>query len=171
MSYCLTQEKIVKPVKEKVIKTKKVKESSKTKTKKNKKHVLEKLKEDYESNQCGLPENRYNKNNVCNTILQETENLEKKYLEEHPEENSNLYPTLNDPNFNLKIAEKKEFQDTKYDGTIYDIKEQSDILSNAPYELAPYQLFVKNFLSFQTPYNSLLLYHGVGTGKTCSSIF
>jgi hypothetical protein len=26
------------------------------------------------------------------------------------------------------------------------------------------------FLSFQTPYNSLLLYHGLGTGKTCSAI-
>jgi hypothetical protein len=29
---------------------------------------------------------------------------------------------------------------------------------------------VKNFLSFNTPYNSLLLYHGLGTGKTCSAI-
>ena len=27
-----------------------------------------------------------------------------------------------------------------------------------------------NFLSFQTPYNSILLYHGLGTGKTCSAI-
>ena len=34
----------------------------------------------------------------------------------------------------------------------------------------PHQLFVKNFLSFQTPYNSLLLYHGLGTGKTCTAI-
>ena len=31
-------------------------------------------------------------------------------------------------------------------------------------------MFVKNFLSLQTPYNSLLLYHGLGTGKTCSAI-
>ena len=31
-------------------------------------------------------------------------------------------------------------------------------------------MFVKNFLSFQTPYNALLLYHGLGTGKTCSAI-
>ena len=37
-------------------------------------------------------------------------------------------------------------------------------------ELAPYQIFVRNFLSFQTPYNSLLLYHGLGSGKTCSAI-
>ena len=31
-------------------------------------------------------------------------------------------------------------------------------------------MFVRNFLSFQTPYNGLLLFHGLGTGKTCSSI-
>ena len=31
-------------------------------------------------------------------------------------------------------------------------------------------MFVRNFLSFQTPYNSLLLYHGLGTGKICSAI-
>ena len=29
---------------------------------------------------------------------------------------------------------------------------------------------VRNFLSFQSPYNSLLIFHGLGTGKTCSSI-
>jgi len=31
-------------------------------------------------------------------------------------------------------------------------------------------MFVRNFMSFQTPYNGLLLFHGVGTGKTCSAI-
>jgi hypothetical protein len=81
-----------------------------------------------------------------------------------------LYPNLNDPNFNTKIAVKKEFADTKYDGSIANIETQSELLCNAEFELAPHQKFVKNFLSFQTPYNSLLLYHGLGTGKTCSAI-
>jgi hypothetical protein len=43
-------------------------------------------------------------------------------------------------------------------------------MCNTEFELAPHQLFVRNFLSFNTPYNSLLLYHGLGTGKTCSAI-
>jgi hypothetical protein len=81
-----------------------------------------------------------------------------------------LYPELNDPNFNIKIAKRKEFNDTKYDGTIHDIKKQADILCKSDFELMPHQLFVKNFLSLHTPYNSLLLYHGLGTGKTCSAI-
>lgn len=81
-----------------------------------------------------------------------------------------LYPDLNDPNFNVKIANRKEFNDTQYDGEIYDIKTQAEKMCNVEFELMPHQLFVKNFLSFQTPYNSLLLYHGLGTGKTCSAI-
>ena len=83
---------------------------------------------------------------------------------------SYLYPNLNDPNFNIKISEKKEFLDTRYDGEIKDAVTQSDILCNAEFEVSPHQLFVRNFMSFQTPYNSLLLYHGLGSGKTCSGI-
>ena len=81
-----------------------------------------------------------------------------------------LYPHHDDKNFNAKIYMKKEFNDVKYDGTIHDVKIHSDILCNTEIDLLPHQLFVRNFLSFQTPYNSLLLYHGLGTGKTCSAI-
>jgi hypothetical protein len=82
-----------------------------------------------------------------------------------------LYPTLNDPNFNTKIALRKEFFDTKMDvDNAVSVEEQAEILCNAPFELAPNQQFVRNFLSVETPYNSLLLYHGLGTGKTCSAI-
>lgn len=83
-----------------------------------------------------------------------------------------LYPSLDDPDFNIKIAERKEFNDTKYQGVQKDIsiEEQAEILCNAQFELAPHQLFVRNFMSFQTPYNGLLLYHGLGSGKTCSAI-
>ena len=81
-----------------------------------------------------------------------------------------LYPNLDDPKFNIKIAERKEFNDTQYDGAIKDVEMEAGRLCNADFELAPHQLFVRNFLSFTTPYNSLLLYHGLGSGKTCSAI-
>lgn len=81
-----------------------------------------------------------------------------------------LYPNIDDPTFNIKIAERKEFHDTRYDGSIKDIEEEAERLCNAEFELSPHQQFVRNFLSFNTPYNSLLLYHGLGTGKTCSAI-
>jgi hypothetical protein len=105
-----------------------------------------------------------------NLFLAEQEKKEFTELQSTPDPTPFLYPTLNDPNFNLKIASRKEFYDTQYDGNIYDIRKQSELLCNAEFELMPHQLFVKNFLSFQTPYNALLLYHGLGSGKTSSAI-
>jgi Type III restriction enzyme, res subunit/Helicase conserved C-terminal domain len=126
------------------------------------------LEQMYTSNNCGAPDNYYDKK--CNEFLLKKELLEHEELEKEPDSDPYLYPNLNDPNFIIKIAEKKEFNDTKYDGRILDIKEQAEILSNAEFEMAPHQAFVRNFMSFQTPYNSLLLYHGLGSGKTLSSI-
>jgi hypothetical protein len=122
------------------------------------------------NNECNKPSKLYHKKCDNNKKLLAIENKDRSELEKHPDDNLYLYPTLNDPNFNLKIAEKKEFNDTKYDGTIYDVEKYADVLNNAEYELLPQQAFVRNFMSFQTPYNSLLLFHGLGSGKTCSAI-
>ena len=81
-----------------------------------------------------------------------------------------LYPDIDDPKFSIKIAKKKEFYDNKYENKLFDIKEQSELLCNSDFELMQHQTFVRNFLSSYTPYNSLLLFHSVGTGKTCSAI-
>jgi hypothetical protein len=104
---------------------------------------------------------------AMNQFLNEKENLERKQpLLNH----DYLYPDLTDPEFNTKLALKKEFQDAQYDGKIYDIEKQANILCSAKFELSSHQIFVRNFLSEQTPYKGLLLYHGLGTGKTCSAI-
>jgi len=126
------------------------------------------LKIDFDANNCGNLENQFSKE--CNKFLLKKELMEYEFLSEHPEESEYLYPSLNDPNFNIKIAERKEFNETQYDGSLHDIKEHADYLSKLKFEFAPHQIFVRNFLSFQTPYNSLLLYHGLGTGKTLASI-
>ena len=105
-----------------------------------------------------------------NSYLNEKELLNTNSISKQEDKFNNLYPSLDDPMLNIKIAQKKEFNDNKYDGKIYDIEEQAKKLCEADFDLVPHQIFVKNFLSFQTPYNSLLLYHGLGTGKTCSAI-
>ena len=81
-----------------------------------------------------------------------------------------LYPRLEDEEFNLKLSQHKELRDHQYDGYITSVKDEAEALCNADFELMPHQNFVKNFMSFNTPYNSLLLYHGLGSGKTCSAI-
>jgi hypothetical protein len=127
----------------------------------------ENLEKSYEESKC--QENRDTQE--CNTFLLKKEFVERNCLKQEEEQNNSLYPNLNDEQFNIKIAEKKEFHDTQYDGTMYkNINERADILSKASFELQPHQAFVKNFLSSQTPYNSLLLFHGLGSGKTCSAI-
>ena len=109
-------------------------------------------------------------NAKINEVINENELKEKKWWEDHPNALGSLYPSLNDPNFNIKIAQKKEFNDTQFDGEVYDLNERAKNLCLSEFELASHQQFVRNFLSFQTPYKSLLLYHGLGTGKTCSAI-
>ena len=75
---------------------------------------------------------------------------------------------------NKSLSLRKEFAHLKYDGEIkdkLDIKKVSDMICKDPdFELLPHQLFVKGFMSSQTPYKSILLYHGLGSGKTCSAI-
>ena len=140
---------------------KKIKEDSESFTDEQKEEIcdLDKIGKLY-TQKCGAD----NKEQL-NIELENREELGK-----NSDKNEYLYPTLDDPNFNIKIFQKKEFSDTKYDGTIYDVEEYSNILKTAEYELLPQQAFVRNFLSFQTPYNSLLLFHGLGSGKTCSAI-
>lgn len=105
-----------------------------------------------------------------NKNLREVEEKEAKYFEENPDAQKGLYPTLNDPNFIIKIAEKREFNETKYKGDIGNVEIMAEQKCNENRELAPHQIFVKNFMSFNTPYNSLLLYHGLGSGKTCAAV-
>ena len=126
---------------------------------------------------CRETNNPYSKE--CNRFLFEKEKIERKLSLD--DENDFLYPTLNNINFNVKIAEKKEFQQTKYNGKLHEITDDlhdnqvnferyTQELIDADFELAPHQNFVRNYLSFQTPYNSLLLFHGLGSGKTLTAI-
>ena len=127
------------------------------------------LEKEFSGFDCNNDNNTFS--NKCNKFLLKKELMEREYLSSDENNFDYLYPNLNDKDFNIKIANKKEFNDTTYDGTIYkNIKKQADILANIPYELQPHQTFVKNFMSFQTPYSSLLLFHGLGSGKTCSAI-
>jgi len=63
-----------------------------------------------------------------NKLLLEYENnnkqlFKKNYLE-NKIENDFLYPHLDDPLFNIKIANKPEFNENRYDVIIYDIKKR-----------------------------------------------
>ena len=75
------------------------------------------------------------------------------------------YPNYNNSNFIQEISDKKEFyyNKNKFDKDNNPCDTQKFILSN-------HQIFLKNFMNDKTPYKGLLLFHGVGTGKTCSAV-
>jgi hypothetical protein len=84
------------------------------------------------------------------------------------------YPDLEDKHFREKLTNLAEF--FIYNVPKYpQIKNKEDfekIASNLcrDFEKTAYQYFVSSYISSRTPYKSILLYHGVGVGKTCSAI-
>lgn len=80
------------------------------------------------------------------------------------DESFKYYPDIKDPNFNSAISNKNEFINTSLPLIVKTENISKDFkLSNA-------QRFAKNFISENTPYNGILLWHEVGVGKTCAGI-
>ena len=97
------------------------------------------------------------------------------------------YPSILDPNFSQKIANHAIFKKYKLntnkgkveklyesfennkDSTDNDGNKKKDAESTT-YILKPIQKMLRNFMSPYTPYRSLLVYHEMGVGKTCSAI-
>ena len=83
------------------------------------------------------------------------------------------FPIYTDTDFVHNINKRSEFAGYTLPSNIANISSVSSIANkdkDAPFEMASYQKFVKAYLSYTTPYSSILLYHGLGTGKTCAAI-
>lgn len=87
------------------------------------------------------------------------------------EDEGALYPDIEDPRFIEKLLRKREFAENKQRSMADILAEGEDLCDpTKEFELSPVQRFISRFLSPETPYNSALLYHGVGVGKTCAAI-
>lgn len=82
------------------------------------------------------------------------------------------YPQIGDPNFMNILFRKKEFNNSIiHDKTSVKFDDEMRKRCNSnQFKLSNNQIFLKNFISTVTPYNSILLYHGVGVGKSCAAI-
>jgi hypothetical protein len=67
-----------------------------------------------------------------------------------------IYPDINDKTFNQSIYNKKELYDIYHNTTTT--------------KFMKHQIFISYFFSSYTLYDQLLLYHSMGSGKTCTSI-
>ena len=84
------------------------------------------------------------------------------------------YPDIDDSDFGKKIARNKEFSIHKIKSfpairTIDDFNKVANELCGK-FETTLYQHFISQYLSHRTPYRSMMLYYGVGVGKTCTAI-
>ena len=81
------------------------------------------------------------------------------------------YPEIGDSNFSKKITQKKEFNQYKINNSGWNSQNLDDISSTCSFkDLTQTQKLLQNFISPNTPYRGLLVFHGVGVGKTCTSI-
>ena len=95
--------------------------------------------------------------------------VEEEQIETYKEDYK-YYPDYKESDFDVQIMNKLEFNQTKISLHALKIEDKCGTTQDKLFELSPHQLFLKNFISDKTPYRSLLLFHGVGTGKTCSGV-
>jgi len=83
------------------------------------------------------------------------------------------YPDIDDEDFNEKLLSLKEIRVHKIDRykdikTLEEFEEKSRELCK--FEKSSFQYLMSHYLSYRTPYKSILLYYSVGVGKTCTAI-
>lgn len=76
------------------------------------------------------------------------------------------YPGNYTTDFQEQIYNKEEF----YTNQLFLDTMRIEDSCNKEFSIKPHQSFLKNFITKESPYKSLLIYHGVGVGKTCSGI-
>ena len=75
------------------------------------------------------------------------------------------YPSINDPNFYKKIALiYRKYKVQKKKQTL------KEICYPKGFKLQKPQEFVSEYLKPGTPYRGLLIFHQIGSGKTCASV-
>lgn len=108
-------------------------------------------------------------------VLDEEDNIKLKAYKKHVSKSKeepliDTYPSIKDPSFNRKLFNKKEFLIDKIPPLDNSLTIDELTKKLCKFKLSPNQKFLKKYLSENTNYNGLLLYHGTGVGKTCSSI-
>lgn len=119
------------------------------------------------------------KNIVIKKNTQDTSSLEnsdvfqvelsgEKFQEILQESDYEYYPKISDPKFECNLLKKNEFQALKQESITN--KTMKDLCPTTEFPKLKSQEIVRNFMRPDTPYMGLLVYHGLGTGKTCLSI-
>lgn len=167
--------------------------SSSKKTKKNKKSIkditnLQKLYDDFNNLNTELEKlilDNTSTSKEQNKIMNKMEDIQIKINKIQ----SSLYPSIYDEKFAQLLFKQNDFNIYKIKNKDNDIKKlikeykkssQTNKSSKTDtkktkkvkksFELTNTQLLLKNFMSSQSPYRGMLIFHGTGVGKTCTGI-
>jgi DNA polymerase III delta prime subunit len=83
------------------------------------------------------------------------------------------YPSLGDDDFRDRLVKRPDYQLFKSIRPPMLSREEFDVLSKEQcegFEKTIYQHLMQHYLSMRSPYRGLLMYHSLGSGKSCSSI-
>ena len=117
------------------------------------------------------------KKHIKNNKIKNTQHINKK-----KHNYSKYFPSIYDTNFSKKIASHNLFKNyklkkdnNKLNQLYKDFEENNSKTKSAKnesntYILKPTQKLLRNFMSPETPYRGLLIYHEMGVGKTCTAI-
>ena len=102
------------------------------------------------------------------------EEKKKEYIFKDNNIDNIYYPDVDDSKFREKINSLYEYlvHKIKKNKIVNDTNEFDMNTKKlcSEFEKTYYQHFISHYISSRTPYKSLMLYHGVGVGKTCSAI-
>ena len=102
--------------------------------------------------------NNQNKTQISATIQKTVVDKKKKF---------SYYLPIDHDDFEKVINMKKEFYKFKIPKEKKTIEQ---LCSETEFSLRPTQEFLRNYISIQTPYNGILIFHGTGVGKTCAAV-
>ena len=72
--------------------------------------------------------------------------------------------------YRAKVLEEAKLTDEEGKDIVDTFCNKSDDAKSKEFELLTHQKIVRDYINIYSPYRGLLLYHGLGSGKTCSSI-
>uniref|UniRef100_A0A6C0M1P7 Helicase ATP-binding domain-containing protein n=1 Tax=viral metagenome TaxID=1070528 RepID=A0A6C0M1P7_9ZZZZ len=85
------------------------------------------------------------------------------------------YPSIQDDEFQRKLYEKREFHinripESKNIESYDQLKQYRDDACAGNFQLLSQQNLLANFINPDTPFRGLLIFHGLGSGKTCTAL-
>jgi hypothetical protein len=123
-------------------------------------------------NECQTEEERFMLEKDLDIVRRIKENNEKEHKESEFDfiNDFDYYPDFNDHSFNQNIYNKKEFRDHRMIKRDASKLSKTSVINELIFRRTPSQNFTANYISTYTPYNGILLWHGVGIGKTCTAL-